>query len=459
MSKYHGRRGTPSYLSVGTWAKHETMGYPKSSVGAQFHPQSMELEFPGASPKREDGCTCAESRRLVALCRADVWILNVLLLLITRASAIHILFLWDIHSSFYLKHLFLNCLIMSGPLSLAVRRVVPISRCISPGPRRPWMTSSRRPSAISTATADAQTLSYFSFGCIVLEKRNSCPSTILGSEEWEVLGTPPFEWCLVIYPLHIIVFLKIPASFSGIDSLEQEVLSQLSMNTPGPVYENSYRTMIQCLKTNNEHSTFSPSQYLWYPKLSLRGKGNGHHSRLSRSLSSACWKGLYWTLSIHPQYCAHFIEPQAMRSHGVQDWVLYPPASGWAPSSSGSTRGRLNEGREEREECVFQCHTPRGCHQLTASFSWRWQLVTMSPPQYPLSQIHHDWPLDYHQFHNSRETSDFCFIKPQELSSLGTAQYLLRPMGWDSVCLSIPLMTQLLLPFCTPQELSTWGAK
>lgn len=136
------------------------------------------------------------------------------------------------------------------------------------------------------------------FGCIVLEKRNSYSSSILGSEECTGLGAPPFEWCLVTYPLHEIVFLKIPASFAGKDSMEQEVLSQWSMNIPGLVYEHSARTIIQRLKTNNEHSICSPNQYLWYSKLSLVGKGNGQYSPLSGSLCSACWKGLKLNASL-----------------------------------------------------------------------------------------------------------------------------------------------------------------
>jgi hypothetical protein len=66
----------------------------------------------------------------------------------------------------------------------------------------------RMASAIPAVTADAQTLSCFSLGFIVLEKENSYPSTILGSKECKALHTASFERCLVKYSLLIIVFKK-----------------------------------------------------------------------------------------------------------------------------------------------------------------------------------------------------------------------------------------------------------
>lgn len=117
---------------------------PKDPWGQNFilSPRKRStLEHP---PRRDYGCPCAESWRLVTLCRADVLILDVLLLLIARTSAVHTLSLWDTYTAPFMKSIsFLNCFAVIGPLSLAVRRMVLTSRCISPGPRRPGTTCLR----------------------------------------------------------------------------------------------------------------------------------------------------------------------------------------------------------------------------------------------------------------------------------------------------------------------------
>lgn len=63
----------------------------------------------------------------------------------------------------------------------------------------------RMTSAISAATADAQTLRCFGLEFIVLEKKNGNPSTILGSGEYKALHMASFEKCPVTHSLHVTV--------------------------------------------------------------------------------------------------------------------------------------------------------------------------------------------------------------------------------------------------------------
>lgn len=133
-----------SYISFRTWAKFETMGYPKRSLGAKFHPQPKKEEYPGASPKERlwlsvcrelKACDIVQSRCLDSRCSLTPD---------SKDFRCSYSVSRDIYIVPFMKSIsFLNCFAVIGPLSLAVRRMVSTSRCISPGPRRPGTTCLR----------------------------------------------------------------------------------------------------------------------------------------------------------------------------------------------------------------------------------------------------------------------------------------------------------------------------
>lgn len=131
-------------------------------------------------------------------------------------------------------------------------------------------------------------------------------------------------------------------------------------------------------------------------------------------------KDLNWMLSSYNQaHCARCAGPQDAKLHALHDdWVLFQLLSGLHHQEGTLGEDWRKRGREEREECLLPSLTPQGGHQLAASLSHNvpttFSAITWlasTPPQVPQHQ------------RNFR----FFFMKPQGMSKLGPARYLLRP--------------------------------